>query len=107
MEENKQENKQENKPQGHILTRDEIMKFAQAGSIPLDGLVSSKTRRKMMKKYDRESIETYLANPQANEEKLREIMDFLIAESPQMAQLVSYVPNIILLTGDSLAGLIV
>ena len=91
MEENKQENKQQ--PQGHVLTRDEIMKFAQAGSIPLDGLVSSKTRRKMMKKYDREAIETYIENPQANEEKLREIMDFLIAESPQMAQLVSYVPN--------------
>ena len=91
MEENKQENKQQS--QGHILTRDEIMKFAQAGSIPLDGLVSSKTRRKMMKKYDRESIETYLANPQANESKLREIMDFLITESPQMAQLVSYIPN--------------
>lgn len=93
MEENKQENKQDNKPQGHVLTRDEIMKFAQAGSIPLDGLVSSKTRRKMMKKYDREAIETYLANPQANEAKLREIMDFLITESPQMAQLVSYIPN--------------
>ena len=96
MEENKQENKQQ--PQGHVLTRDEIMKFAQAGSIPLDGLVSSKTRRKMMKKYDREAIETYLANPQANESKLREIIDFLITESPQFAKLLLYMPSMAVIT---------
>lgn len=96
MEENKQENKQQ--PQGHVLTKDEILKFAQAGSIPLDGLVSSKTRRKMMKKYDREAIETYLANPQANESKLREIIDFLISESPQFAKLLLYMPSMAVIT---------
>ena len=96
MEENKQENKQQ--PQGHVLTRDEIMKFAQAGSIPLDGLVSSKTRRKMMKKYDREAVETYLSNPQANEAKLREIIDFLITESPQFAKLLLYMPSMAVIT---------
>lgn len=96
MEENKQENKQQ--PQGHVLTKDEILKFAQAGSIPLDGLVSSKTRRKMMKKYDREAIETYLANPQANESKLREIIDFLTNESPQFAKLLLYMPSMAVIT---------
>lgn len=96
MEENKQENKQQ--PQGHVLTRDEILKFAQAGSIPLDGLVSSKTRRKMIKKYDREAIETYLANPQANESKLREIIDFLTNESPQFAKLLLYMPSMAVIT---------
>ena len=93
-----EENKQENKPQGHVLTRDEIMKFAQAGSIPLDGLVSSKTRRKMLKKYDREAVETYLANPAQNEVKLREIIDFLITESPQFAKLLLYMPSMAVIT---------
>lgn len=93
MEENKQQ-----QPQGHVLTIDEIKKFAQAGSIPLDGLVSSKTRRKMMKKYDREAIETYIENPQANEAKLREIIDFLITESPQFAKLLLYMPSMAVIT---------
>lgn len=96
MEENKQENKQQ--PQGHVLTKDEILKFAQAGSIPLDGLVSSKTRRKMMKKYDREAVETYLANPAQNEEKLWDIIDFLASESPQFSKLLLFMPSMAMIT---------
>ena len=46
MEENKQENKQQ--PQGHVLTRDEIKKYAKASiNMPIDAIVNSKTRRKI------------------------------------------------------------
>ena len=40
MEENKQENKQQS--QGRVLTKDEIMKYAKASSIPLDSIITSK-----------------------------------------------------------------
>ena len=91
MEENKQENKQQS--QGHVLTKDEIMKYAKASSIPLDSIITSNTKRRMLKKYDREAITTYLESPQNNEAKLREAIRYLESISPQFSQLLQYIPN--------------
>ena len=97
MEENKQENKQQS--QGRVLTRDEIKKYAKASiNIPIDAIVNTKTRRKMLKKYDKEAIQTYLENPQANEAKLREIIDYLCTISPQFCQLIRYIPDMNIIT---------
>lgn len=95
MEENKQEKVQENKQeqQSRVLSREEILKYAKAGAIPLDSIVGSNTRRKMMKKYDREAIQTYLENPSQNESKLREATRYLESISPQFSQLLQYIPN--------------
>lgn len=80
-------------------TRNKIMKYAKAmTNIPLDGVVSSSQKNKMMQKYTKETIKMYLESPAKYEVKLREVVDYLCTISPQFCRLIEYIPNMALIT---------
>lgn len=79
--------------------RKEIIKYARAmTNTPLDKVVTSSQQAKMFQKYDKETIYMYLNNPSKYESKLREVIDYLCSISPQFNRLISYVPNMALIS---------
>lgn len=79
--------------------RNQVMKYAKSmTNIPLDGVVSSSQKNKMMQKYTKENIRLYLEKPSTYEAKLREVIDYLCTISPQFCRLIEYVPNMALIT---------
>ena len=81
------------------LTQQEILKYAKAmTNIPIDNIVKSSQKSKMMRKYSKEQIRTYLENPLKYESKLREVVDYLCTISPQFCRLIEYIPNMALIT---------
>lgn len=94
---NKEEIKQ--KSEQIKLTRQEILKYAKAMvNIPIDSVVTSSQKNKMMTKYDKDTIKMYLENPYTSEQKLREVVDYLCTISPQFCSLINYIPNMALIT---------
>jgi len=67
-------------------------------NIPIDSVVSTSQKSKMMQKYTKENIKTYLEKPATYESKLREVIDYLCTISPQFCRLIEYVPNMALIT---------
>lgn len=79
--------------------RNQILKYAKAmTNIPLDGVVATSQKNKMMKKYDKNTIRMYLEKPSTYENKLREVIDYLCTISPQFCRLIEYIPNMALIT---------
>lgn len=79
--------------------RVKVMKYAKAmTNIPIDSVVTSSQKNKMMTKYDKETIRNYLENPYKSEQKLREVIDYLCTISPQFCRLIEYIPNMGLIT---------
>ncbi|WP_291566956.1 MULTISPECIES: hypothetical protein [unclassified Clostridium] len=75
------------------------MKYARAmTNMPLDGVITTSQKSKMMKKYDKEEIRRYLENPSKHEAKLREVVDYLCTISPQFCRLIEYIPNMAIIT---------
>jgi hypothetical protein len=78
--------------------RNQILKYAKAmTNVPLDSVVSTSQKNKMMKKYDKDTIRMYLEKPSNYEVKLREVIDYLCTISPQFCRLIEYVPNMALI----------
>jgi hypothetical protein len=78
--------------------RSQILKYAKAmTNVPLDSVVSTSQKNKMMKKYDKDTIRMYLEKPSNYEVKLREVIDYLCTISPQFCRLIEYVPNMALI----------
>lgn len=78
--------------------RKQIMSYAKSTlNIPIDAVIKASSVR-MMQKYNREEVRKYLENPSKNEEKLREIVDYLCTISPQFCRIIEYVPNMALIT---------
>ncbi|MDP4146633.1 MAG: hypothetical protein Q8936_19515 [Bacillota bacterium] len=78
--------------------RNNILKYAKAmTNIPIDSVVTSSQKNKMMTKYDKETIRNYLENPYKSEQKLREVIDYLCTISPQFCRLIEYIPNMALI----------
>jgi hypothetical protein len=74
--------------------KNEILKYARAmTNIPLDSVVTSSQKNRMMLKYDKDTIRRYLENPFKSEYKLREVVDYLCTISPQFCRLIEYIPN--------------
>jgi len=79
--------------------RNQVMKYAKSmTNIPLDDIVSSHVQYRMMRKYPKETIRTYLEMPLKYEIQLREVIDYLCSISPQFCRLIEYVPNMALIT---------
>lgn len=79
--------------------RTEIMRYAKSmTNIPIDTVVTSSQRSKMLQKYSKETIKTYLENPLKHEAKLREVVDYLCSISPQFCRLIEYIPNMAIIT---------
>lgn len=78
--------------------RTNFMKYAKAmTNIPIDEIVKS-AKSAMKKKYSKEEIKRYIEQPQKNEDKLREVVDYLCTISPQFCALIEYIPNMALIT---------
>ena len=79
--------------------RTSILKYAKAmTNMPLDSLVSKSQTSKILQKYTREQIQTWLNSPQNYENKLREVVDYLCTISPQFCRLIEYIPNMAIIT---------
>lgn len=79
--------------------RKDVLRYAKAmTNMPLDKVVTTKQKNKMIQKYDKETIRTYLENPSSYEAKLREVVDYLCTISPQFCRLIEYIPNMALIT---------
>lgn len=79
--------------------RNQIMKYAEAmANMPIDSVVTSSQKNRMMRKYDKETIRMYLENPFKCENRLREVVDYLCTISPQFCRLIEYIPNMALIT---------
>lgn len=78
--------------------RNQVMKYARAMiNMPIDSVVTSSQKYRMMIKYDKETIRNYLENPFKYEYKLREVVDYLCTISPQFCRLIEYIPNMALI----------
>lgn len=79
--------------------RNQVMRYARSmTNIPIDSVVSTSQKSKMMQKYTKENIRMYLEKPSNYEGKLREVIDYLCTISPQFCRLIEYVPNMALIT---------
>jgi hypothetical protein len=79
--------------------RKNILNYAKAmTNVPLDSVVTSSQKNRMMLKYDKEVIRGYLENPFKSEQKLREVIDYLCTISPQFCRLIEYIPNMAIIT---------
>ena len=75
------------------LTYDQMQKYAKAMvNTPIDKIVRT-AYQKMIQKYSKETVSTYLSFPIKYENKLRELVDYLCNISPQFTRLVEYIPN--------------
>lgn len=76
------------------LEREQRMHYARGmNNSPLDSIVTRSQRGTFIKKYSKETIQKYLANPADNEQELRDVVDYLCSVSPQFDRLLGYLPN--------------
>ena len=76
----------------------EHMKYAKAMvNVPLEQIVKT-TKSTLLQKYSKETIKSYLESPSKNENKMREVVDYLCTISPQFCRIIEYVPNMAIIT---------
>lgn len=75
-----------------------ILKYARSmTNFPVESIVKS-AKASMKKKYSAKDIKGYLEQPQKNEAKLREVVDYLCCISPQFCNLIEYIPNMAIIS---------